>query len=115
MDVKEFYNKIGGSYDTFLQRVLREDRVKKYVLMFKIDPSMNELKAAIDANDIPTAFRSIHTLKGLCANLAFDSFFNVCSVLTEILRNYDGRSFAKELADVEAMYNEIIEAINELD
>ncbi len=115
MTVKEFYNQIKGSYDEFLGRVGTEERAKKYIRMFTMDPTFTELNAAIDANDIPTAFRAIHTLKGLSANLALTDLYNSSVVLTEIFRNYSGQEYAAALADVREKYNNVVEAIALLD
>lgn len=115
MTIREFYSVIQGSLDEFLGRVVTEERAAKYVRMFKMDPSFGELNAAIAAGDIPTAFRAIHTLKGLSANLAFTALFNSSVVLTEILRNYSGQDYSAALADVTEKYNAVIEAIDMLD
>ena len=115
MTVKEFYTKINGSYDEFLGRVGTEERAKKYIRMFTMDETFNELNTAIANNDIPTAFRAVHTLKGLSANLALTDLYNASVVLTEIFRHYNGEDYASALAGVREKYNNIIEAIALLD
>lgn len=115
MTVREFYTQINGSYDEFLGRVGTEERAKKYIRMFTMDPTFTELNAAIDANDIPTAFRAVHTLKGLSANLALTDLYNASVVLTEIFRNYSGQDYADALARVREKYQNIIDAIALLD
>lgn len=115
MTIKEFYNTINGSFDEFLGRVGTEERVKKYVKMFTFDPSFDELNNAISANDIPTAFRAVHTLKGLSANLALGDLYKSSCVLTEILRNYNGEEYSAALDDVRAKYQAVLDAISQLD
>jgi HPt (histidine-containing phosphotransfer) domain-containing protein len=115
MTVREFYDKINGSYDEFLGRVGTEERAKKYIRMFTMDPTFSELNSSIEANDIPTAFRAVHTLKGLSANLALTDLYNASVVLTEILRNYNGEDYTDALAGVREKYNNIVEAIALLD
>ena len=115
MTVREFYEQIKGSYDEFLGRVGTEERAKKYIRMFTMDPTFSELNASIDAGDIPTAFRAIHTMKGLAANLALTDLYNSSVVLTEILRNYTGQDYTAALADVREKYDNIVSAIALLD
>ena len=115
MTLKEFYNSIGGNYQTMTSRFLDESRVKKYVLMFKSDRTYEELLDSIDAGDIDTAFRNVHTLKGLAANLGFDSLFKASSLLTEVFRNYRGDSFRDELSRVKYEYEKVMSNINKLD
>ncbi len=52
MTIKEFYTQINGSYDEFLGRVGTEERAKKYIRMFTMDETFNELNTAIANNDI---------------------------------------------------------------
>ena len=115
MTVKEFYDQINGSYDEFLGRVGTEERAKKYIRMFTMDPTFSELNSSIDANDIPTAFRAIHTLKGLSANLALTDLYNASVTLTEILRHYNGEDYTEALAAVREKYNNIVDAIASLE
>lgn len=115
MNIRDFYNNINSSLDEMLERVGTEERALKYVRMFKLDPSYSELVAAIEANDLTAAFRSIHTLKGVSANLGFSSLYEVSVVLTEILRNYSGQDFSSALADVKEKYTQIIDLIGQLD
>lgn len=114
MNVREFYDAIQGSYDEFLGRVGTEERAAKYIRMFKMDPTFQELNDAIAANDIQTAFRAIHTMKGLSANLALTALHESSVVLTEILRNYSGQDYTAALADVTEKYNNVIAAIDQL-
>lgn len=112
MTVREFYDAIQGSYDEFLGRVGTEERAAKYIRMFKMDPTFNELNDAIAAGDFQTAFRAIHTMKGLSANLALTALHESSVVLTEIFRNYTGQDYAAALADVTEKYNAVISAID---
>lgn len=114
MTVREFYDVIQGSYDDFLGRIGTEERAAKYIRMFKMDPTFSELNAAIEVGDIPTAFRAVHTLKGLSANLAMTALHESSVVLTEIFRNYSGQDYEAALADVREKYNIVIAAIDQL-
>ena len=47
-------------------RMVKEERVVKFVRMFERDPSYQGLVDAMDAGDYDEAFRMAHTLKGVC-------------------------------------------------
>lgn len=115
MTVKEFYNRVNGSYDDLLERIGGEDRAIKYIKMFKLDPSFSDLKKALEEQDFESAFRSIHTLKGISLNLALDSLYKVSVTLTEIFRHYNGEDYSEALENVEKVYSKIVEAIDLLD
>lgn len=92
MTDREFFNSIGSDYDDVVRRLGTEAAVRRFILMFKDDPSYEELKRALSDGDVNTAFRSAHTMKGVAINLGFTRLYEASSELTEILRagNLDG-------------------------
>jgi len=58
----------------------------KMVSMAIQDPSFEQLKEAISAGDLDTAFERAHSLKGVMGNVALTSLFEPISELTEELR-----------------------------
>lgn len=86
MDVKECYEQIGGNYMDVLQRLRNDLRIVKYLAKFVEDQSYEHLCHAIDATDYETAFRTAHTLKGMCMNLGLICLQKSSSALTENLR-----------------------------
>lgn len=66
MNIREFYEFVGGNYEDVLKRMAKEERVIKFVRMFERDPSYQGLVDAMDAGDYDEAFRMAHTLKGVC-------------------------------------------------
>lgn len=114
MTIQEFYSKIGGSYDSLISRVGTDDRAKKFILMFANDQTMAELTKALNESDIDTAFRCAHTMKGLAANLSFDSLQKVSSDLTEILRHYNGEDYSAAYKEVVKKYDLIISNIKSI-
>lgn len=114
MSLKEFYEKVGGSYESMMGRVFKEERAIKYLKMFKSDESMSQLHDGLKKKDYQLAFTGIHTLKGITANLSLDEFYTKCCELTEILRHYDGADYSEALKNVDEKYKEIIEAIDSL-
>ena len=63
-----------------------EDFYLKMVNMALQDPSFDQLKEAIDAGDLNTAFERAHSLKGVMGNVALTPLFEPISEITEELR-----------------------------
>ena len=63
MTLQEFYARVGGDYSATLSRLPSEALIKKFVLKYPGDPSFEQLRAALDAQDWELAFRASHTLK----------------------------------------------------
>lgn len=86
MTLQECYAAMGGNYDEVLGR-LRSDRlIQKFVLKFVDDGSYQLLLDSLAAGDRDEAFRAAHTIKGVCANLAFNTLLASSEELTEALR-----------------------------
>lgn len=115
MTIEELYVVIGENYDEMLKRFMSPERITKYVKMFCMDDSFKNLDAALQAKDYELAFRMVHTLKGVSANLGFMKLFNKSSELTEILRtkNY-GVDLETPFISIKGEYEKIMEAIKEL-
>ena len=63
-----------------------EELYLKMVNMALQDPSFDQLKEAIDAGDLNTAFERAHSLKGVMGNVALTPLFEPISEITEELR-----------------------------
>ena len=113
MTAKEFYEKIGGSYDEIIRRCPKEEKLKKYARLFLGDPSVTELQNALDANNVDNAFRAAHTLKGVCANLAYKKLQEIAIDITEDLRAKDIDTAKKKMPQLLACYQNTITVVNE--
>lgn len=51
MTLQEFYDRIGGDYKATISRLPSEALIKKFVLKYPGDPSFNQLKDALAAQD----------------------------------------------------------------
>lgn len=114
MNLKECYDAFGGNYNDVIVRLLTEERVKKFLLMFLNDTSFAQLKSAMKENDFRTAFRAAHTLKGVCANLSITKLCNSASELTEALRAKDTEAAVKLYPQVVEDYNITFDALEQL-
>lgn len=87
MTLKECYAALGGDYDEVMGRLRSERLVQKFVLKFPGDGSYRLLCDSLAAGDREEAFRAAHTIKGVCANLAFNDLLASSEALTEALRD----------------------------
>ena len=111
----EFYKLVGCEAKTVLDRLGGSEMlVRKFLGKFKDDKSFGELKAALEAGDVETAFRAAHTMKGVCANLGLQSLFDKASQVTEILRpRAEGaiEEAKKALPELQKEYTRVLEEL----
>lgn len=87
MTLEECYTKLQGDYREARNRLMNDKLIERFILKFPGDPSMDALKEMVEAGDNAAAFRAVHTLKGVAANLAFSQLYQDASNLTEQLRS----------------------------
>lgn len=86
MTLQQFYQTIQGDYADVCSRLVTAQRVQRFVLLFPKDDSYALFERSMAAGDADSAFRAIHTLKGLCLNLGFTGMLPLVSQITESLR-----------------------------
>lgn len=111
MTIEEKYICLHGDYVEAKNRLMNDRLVEKFALKFLSDPSMQQLRDAVVAGDNATAFRAVHTLKGVAANLAFTELRMAASELTEQMRNCDKPADADLLMKVEEAYKLVIDTL----
>ena len=113
MTIQECYKAIGGNYEDVLGRLNNEALIRKFALMFLEDSSYMQLKQAMADKNYEEAFRSAHTLKGVCQNLSFDRLYEVSHNLTELLRDRTGEQpgIPEAMEKVTEVYEMTIEEI----
>ena len=114
MNLEEVYSQIHGDYAEVKARLMSDRLVEKFVLKFPSDPSMQQLRDAVVAGDNAAAFRAVHTLKGVAANLAFSELREKASDLTEQLRSGENPADEQLLNKVEEAYKLVIESLGKL-
>ena len=65
MSLEIAYAAMGGDLETVRGRLLTDERIEKFAKIFLQDTSMQTLESALEAGDLPEAYRGAHTLKGL--------------------------------------------------
>ncbi|MDE6906117.1 MAG: Hpt domain-containing protein [Lachnospiraceae bacterium] len=114
MDLKEFYARVGGNYDSIMGRLMKEDRIKKYVFKFLDDSTFEMLCKSMEENDIEEAFRAAHTIKGLCQNLDLLTLYQSSHDMAEALRHGKADNADEILEQVKKDYEITLAAIKEL-
>ena len=111
MNLEKLYKEIHGDYAEAKARLMSDRLVEKFVLKFLTDPSMQQLRDAIASGDHDVAFRAVHTLKGVAANLSFTELWKAASALTEQLRHSDGTADETLLENLENAYRLVTDSI----
>lgn len=86
MTLKECYDALGGNYEDTVRRLYNEKLVEKFLFKFEEDPSFENLKKALEEEDLEAAFRAAHTLKGVAQNMGFD---NLAEQVEEVCKDYN--------------------------
>ena len=84
MTMQECYKAIGGNYEAVLGRLHSEALIQRFTLKFLEDQSYLQLKQALENKNYEDAFRSAHTLKGVCQKLSFDRLYEVRIMKTSL-------------------------------
>ena len=111
MNLEKLYKSLHGDYAEAKARLMSDRLVEKFVLKFPADPSMQQLRDAIASGDHDVAFRAVHTLKGVAANLSFTELWKASSALTEQLRRCDGIVDETLLNNLENAYKHVTDSI----
>lgn len=104
----------GVDYDEGVNRFVGKSALyEKFVGKYPEDASFQTLRDALEQEDVHTAFRAAHTMKGTVANLSFNRLLERVGPLVEALRNEDLAQAKELLSPVETAYRQVIEAIRE--
>ncbi len=113
MTLEQCYNRLHGDYSEAKNRLMNDRLIDRFILKFPDDPSMDALKEVIGAGDNVAAFRAVHTLKGVAANLAFTQLFQDASNLTEQLRDLKSEADPVLFRILQATYDMVISTLKE--
>lgn len=114
MSVEELYAVLEGDYTGTMARLMKEDRIKKYLGKFIDATDYSEFLGNVEKENWPEAFRNIHTLKGVCLNLGLSKLADVSSAMTESIRNgAPTEDVTGLIEDVKTEYQRTIEILKE--
>ena len=109
----ELYEEVGGDIMNVLERLEDIETVEMFVLGFPSDPSYSMLLKNLQENDLKSAFRAAHTLKGISYTLGFQSLGDCVAKLCDKLREGLLPS-ATVLQLLETEYNRVLTSIKRL-
>lgn len=116
MNIEQCYSEIGGNYNDVIKRLRSDDRIIKYLKMFLKDETFSRLCDAMESKEYQEAFREVHTLKGLCQNMAFSDLFVSANELTECLRGGEYGERAIEIfEELKIKYSTVRKCIEGMD
>ena len=114
-NLNRFYEKVGGDAKEIVARLGGNTAlVKRFLGKFAQDSSFGDLCNALNENDTETAFRSAHTMKGVCANLGLQKLFEKASHITELLRAGNLEDAKVYLPELTEEYKATLQALTEL-
>ncbi len=113
MNLQDCYEKLGGDYENVLKRFRREKMIEKFCFKFLEDPSYGIYLERMDEQDGEEALRAIHSLKGVCQNLAFNRLYAVCEAIVADLRQEDPAAAIQKRGDLDDCYRQTVQAIQE--
>lgn len=111
MTLSELYEALGGDLNDVLERLGDPETAEHFIIAFADDPSYSQLIQNLSENDIQSAFRASHTLKGVSLSLGLTRLGNVSGAVCESLRA-GIRPSDSLLKQLEAEYCGVIAAIN---
>ncbi|MCR5556044.1 MAG: Hpt domain-containing protein [Butyrivibrio sp.] len=99
----------GVDWNEILDRFMgNEDLIARFMFKFLNDTSMNDLTKYLGEGNISEAFKAVHTLKGVSANLGLKGFLTPVCELTEILRAGSMEGYEEKYNQIKPKYDELI-------
>ena len=99
----------GVDWDEILDRFMgNEDLIARFMFKFLKDQSMNDLTKYLAEGNVSEAFKAVHTLKGVGANLGLKGFLTPVCELTEILRAGSMDGYEEKYNAIKPKYDSLI-------
>lgn len=105
MNVKEFYESIGGNYSKALETMMFDGFIIKMLNKFLQSTTYNDLLEASKPLDIPHIFNVTHMLKGVAGNLALTPLQQKAAQVCEMTREASETNTENISKDVDELIN----------
>ena len=116
MKIREFYKNIQGDYDGTLARMMKEERIAKYLGKFKDTDDYQNMLKALETGNIEEIFRFSHNLKGVSLNLGLSKLAESSSAFCELFRNgAPGIDYNELLEEVKKDYQDVLDNLKEIE
>lgn len=109
----------GADVDNSLKRFMgNRGLYEKFLLKFPADQNMSRLRESMEKQDYEEAFKCVHTLKGVSANLGLDPVQELSSRMTELMRGkqpeeIDKKALEQCFEELEKIYDNFCRIIEE--
>lgn len=109
----------GADVENSLKRFMgNRGLYEKFLLKFPTDQNMSSLRECMKNQNYEEAFKCVHTLKGVSANLGLDPIQNLSSQMTELMRGkqadeIDKDALGKCFEELEESYTKFCRIIEE--
>ena len=115
MDLQLVYKQLNGNYNEVMSRLMKEERVFKYLKKFTANSDYADFCRGYEAHDWELAFRAVHSIKGMALNLAITELAEVSSELCETMREGEPQvDITKLVADFKVEYDLVMGVLNTL-
>lgn len=114
MSVEEFYAAVDGDLDGVRVRLMTDERIAKFVGLFKLDPTYQNYYEALEQDNLQDAFRAAHTMKGTSRDLGFMALYEVAHELADVLRPDESGIARGPLDSVPALNERLNEEYNRI-
>ena len=114
MDVKKFYEEIGGNYSSALSIMMNDILIERMIHKFMSNNVYNDIIKASEEKAMKQVFALSHSFKGVTGNLALTPLFELSSKITELTRNNENADIDEEIKMLKEKYELIERAYNNL-
>ena len=115
MTLQECYEYLEADYDGVMKRLMKEERIIRFLTKLLDEPLYDVLQDALDRKNYEEAFRAAHNMKGVCQNLGINKLAESSSELCETMRHGEPQIDIGPLQkQVKEDYDKTIQAIKEL-
>lgn len=112
MQFLESLKEYGCNIDVGLNRMKgKVDFYKRLISKFPEVIEENEFKSLIESNQIDKAIEKTHLIKGVTANLSFDSLYNSYTKIVDLLRLGNPQEALNEFSKIEDLQKNLVEHI----
>lgn len=114
MDVKAFYDTIGGNYESAKLIMMNDAFIERMLAKFFLNNSYNDIIASYERKDIKAVFASVHSFKGVVGNLALTPLYEMASIITEATRDKQEANIDREISSLKEKYQFVVDTYNSL-
>lgn len=114
MALEEFYAACGGDYAGVKGRLLTDERITKFLGIYFADPTYESLITSLAEQDLQTAFRAAHTMKGTSRDLGLTQIADAATELADALRP-DDEGNPHDLGSVSSLVERVNDAFAKLE